>query len=280
MTSEGTVETATGLDPLFRWPGGKRWLVPTLLEMIGSSSGRYFEPFVGGGALFFALRPVAATLNDSNAELIACYRAVRDHPRAVEEALRKLVPSENDYYVVREARPQGLAERAARLIFLTTHSFNGIYRVNRKGEFNVPYGHREYQLGAPGSLTEHSRALAGVNLLSGDFAAAVRDAAAGDLVYLDPPYTVTHSRNGFIKYNARVFSWDDQKQLAKTASELAERGCFVLISNADHESISDLYGKFRKVELRRFSRMASDSARRREVTEFLFTNIPERSVRV
>lgn len=270
-------EGSTRLAPLFRWPGGKRWLVPSLLKLVPTGhAGRYFEPFFGGGALFFALQPGVATLNDSNEELMACYRTIVEDPRAVEEALRGLRPDEGGYYKVRETRPTAPVDRAARFIFLTTHSFNGIYRVNRKGEFNVPYGYRSYSLGAHMSLEPYRRALQSAQLLSGDFSAAVATAKAGDFVYLDPPYTVTHSRNGFIKYNARVFLSKDQATLAATALRLHERGCVVAISNAEHESIQKLYAPFRPIPVTRFSTMASDPVSRKKVTEYVFTNAPER----
>jgi DNA adenine methylase len=258
---------------VFRWAGGKRWLVSTLAPLARPSAGRrYFEPFFGGGALFFAVRPAGAVISDKNDDLMACYRAVRDNPRAVERALRGFTPDEDGYYRARKAAPASASGKAARLIFLATHSFNGIYRVNLDGVFNVPYGHRAYALGAKASLEQHSRALQGTEILSGDFEAAVATADAGDVVYLDPPYTVTHTRNGFLKYNAKVFSWDDQKRLARTAADLSARGCRVFVSNAPHETINKLYAAFSPITVTRVSRMAADSQRRREITEVVYTN--------
>ena len=243
--------------------------------LVVSDEARYFEPFFGGGAHFFALLPAKATISDRNVDLMDCYRAIRDDPRAVERSLRGLPVGADAYYEVRKASPTTPHERAARFVYLTTHSFNGIYRVNREGVFNVPYGYREYSLGEHLSLEAHSKALASAEILSGDFATAVEAARAGDVVYLDPPYTVTHSRNGFLKYNARVFSWPDQERLAHTASNLAERGCRVVISNAEHETIAALYGAFRAILVPRFSRMASDATRRRKIVELIYTNAPE-----
>jgi DNA adenine methylase len=274
-----SVETAKRLPPLFRWPGGKRWLAPGLLRLLPADlDTRYFEPFFGGGALFFALRPQSAILSDSNDELMACYRAIVKDARAVEGVLRGMPTTEAGYYEIRAKRPTDQNERAARLVFLTAHSFNGIFRVNRQGVFNVPFGRRIHLLGEPMSLEAHREALATATLLSGDFSDAVASAKAGDVVYLDPPYTVTHSKNGFLKYNARVFSWRDQERLAAKALELDERGCTVLISNADHRSIEGLYARFRAIPVSRSSRMASDPQRRRPVTEYVFTNAPAAEV--
>jgi DNA adenine methylase len=218
------------------------------------------------------MRPEQAVISDRNDDLMACYTAVRDDPRGVEKALREFGNDKDSYYAVRESDPESAVGRAARLIFLAAHSFNGIYRVNRAGTFNVPFGNRSYALGAELSLEPHSQALQEAKILSGDFVAAVADATAGDTVYLDPPYTVTHSRNGFLKYNAKVFSWRDQERLAETARDLAKRGCRVLISNASHYTIEELYADFRPISVDRMSRMASDSSRRRDITEVIYTN--------
>jgi DNA adenine methylase len=237
-------------------------------------AGRYYEPFLGGAALFLALQPTAATLTDTNDDLITTYQAVRDHARTLELALRAMPIGEAGYYQVRKQRPTEEVERAARLLYLTAHSFNGIYRVNHDGTFNVPFGGRTHRLGTPMSLEPYRRALEGAVLRAEDFEDAVSDARAGDLVYLDPPYTVMHSNNGFLKYNARVFSWSDQERLARIASQLNERGCHVVISNADHDSIRSLFGAFRVTEVSRSSRMASDVKRRGPVTELVLTNAP------
>lgn len=270
----GANAQSDSLPPLVRWPGGKRWLVPRILELARPDNGsRYFEPFFGGGALFFALRPAAATISDKNAGLMECYRAVRDQPRAVETALRGLPVGRGGYYEVRSTVPGTTAEGAARLIYLATHSFNGIYRENLKGAFNVPYGNRSYTLGSQGSLEAHSQALVDVEILDGDFLDGVSTAGRGDVVYLDPPYTVTHSRNGFVKYNAKVFSRPDQERLADVAHELASRGCRVIVSNAVHESVDALYEEFSSIAISRTSRMAADATRRGPISEIVYTNV-------
>lgn len=274
ITEKDTVPASAGpLRPLFRWPGGKRWLVPRLLKLVPEAYGRYFEPFVGGGAMFFALRPAKARLGDKNSDLINAYRSIRDDSGKVAQLLRSMLRTEKHYYQVRAQQPTDDFERAARTIYLTTLAFNGIHRVNREGAFNVPYGRRDYpELGSEALLRSYGQALKDTELESGDFEHTLRDAVAGDLVYLDPPYTVAHSNNGFLKYNARIFVPADQQRLADTARELVWRGCHVIVTNASHQSIDDLYPGFERVEVRRQSVMAASRNHRKEVTEYLFTS--------
>lgn len=258
--------------PLIKWPGGKRALVGSILQFIPKKFGTYFEPFFGGGAVFFALQPSSAVLSDANEELINAYTQVRDNPQALAHALRSLKNSEHDYYKIRATAPRTELHKAARLIYLTRLSFNGIHRVNLRGEFNVPYGYKTH-------LTtideEHlylaSSALRDAKLMAGDFEANTRDASKGDVIYFDPPYTVAHGLNGFVKYNERIFSWSDQERLAEYARTLANRGCRVIVSNADHESIHALYCGFRCHIIKRPSVIAASSSHRRQITECVFS---------
>ena len=259
--------------PFLRWPGGKRFLVSYLLDYVPTDFGRYFEPFLGGGAMFFALQPAKAVLSDKNAPLISCYQAVKDGPRLVEQSLRRLPNSKADYYLVRRMKPRTAHTSAARLIYLSALAFNGIYRENRDGDFNVPYGGRTDRVVTDGlDLSRNGGALTSAELKCCDFDAALADAKKGDLVYLDPPYTVAHENNGFVKYNSQIFSWDDQRRLAATAQRLAEKGCHVIITNAHHRSIRELYDGFRLYRLDRSSRVAADPDKRRTVSEYIFTS--------
>jgi DNA adenine methylase len=257
--------------PLLKWPGGKRALIRDLLPLVPSCFRRYYEPFAGGAALFFALRPHEALLADSNQELINCYAQVRDRPERVLRYLRTMPNTEEDYYRIRDSFPRSRAHQAARLIYLATLSFNGIYRVNLKGLFNVPYGRKAHlnPYDAP-RLRSAAESLSAVELLCCDFENAVETAGARDFVYLDPPYTVAHGDNGFLKYNSRIFSWTDQVRLARVASRLAARGCAVVVSNADHPSIAALYGAFRVIRVSRFSRIAASADSRGRITECIF----------
>ena len=164
------------LRPLFRWPGGKRWL-RRLVALAPQSFERYFEPFFGAGALFFALRPRHAVLSDANADLMHCYEAIRDHPDEVARVLSDMPRDAASYYRIRSQEFTTTVESAARFVYLTTLAFNGIYRVNRAGKFNVPYGGREYgDLAKSGRLTPYSNALKGARIRAVDFQDAVEGA--------------------------------------------------------------------------------------------------------
>jgi len=257
--------------PLLKWPGGKRNLLNSILPLVPASFKRYYEPFLGGGALFFALEPQEAFLSDKNAELIHVYVQIRDNPDLVIRALRKLKNSKGNYYSIRSSNPRGDASRAARFIYLITLAFNGIYRVNLNGEFNVPYGYKKYLDPCDAERIRRASALLSKSVIHDqDFEEALAGADKGDLVYLDPPYTVAHGNNGFVKYNAKIFSWDDQLRLARVANNLAAKGCTVIVSNADHASIRKLYRDFAATILERNSTIAASSDFRSRVTECIF----------
>lgn len=261
-------------SPLLKWPGGKRGLLKFLLPLIPTQYRDYYEPFVGGGALFFALRPNRAYLADRNADLISTYRQVRDSPEVVIKSLQRLRNTEEDYYLVRASRPRTDAGQAARLLYLSRLSFNGIHRVNLQGQFNVPYGFKTYLEPCEAAKIRHaSRILANIEITCEDFEFAVAKAGKGDLVYLDPPYTTAHHNNGFVKYNAKIFTWDDQRRLASVARDLVRRGCSVIVSNADHPTITRLYGDFDVVRLARYSVIAASRLFRRPITECIFYQV-------
>ncbi len=259
--------------PLLKWPGGKRKLIRHLIPLIPASHRRLYEPFAGGAALFFTLEPDDAVLSDLNEDLINCYQQVKIAPEELIRLLRVMKNSVDDYYHVRKSAPMDPLERAARTIYLTKLSFNGIYRVNLAGEFNVPYGGKTHiQPLDEESIMSTSCLLGRCRLVHGDFESAVESAGAGDVVYLDPPYTVAHGENGFVKYNARIFSWEDQERLAHLAEELDQRGVIVIVSNADHHSVERLYSGFQKVVIHRASQIAASAQYRRPITECIFHN--------
>jgi DNA adenine methylase len=228
---------------------------------------------LGSGALFFALQPAKATLSDKNPDLISAFSQVRNDPQSVINCLKALTNSEKYYYRVRSTTPTSEAARAARLIYLSTLSFNGIHRVNLKGKFNVPYGYKTHLTpSAPEKINIASKLLRKATIKCQDFEEAVKPARRGDLVYLDPPYTVAHGNNGFLKYNAKIFSWDDQTRLARMARELASNGCSVVVSNANHSSIRDLYRGFQVLEIERYSVIAASSKFRTRIIECVFYN--------
>lgn len=259
------------VSPLVKWPGGKRALADTIMRFVPVMRGTYFEPFFGGGAVFFASRPRKAVLSDVNRELMNAYLHVRDNQCELLRVMRTLKNSEEDYYRVRLWRPRTPVRRAARTLYLSRLSFNGLHRVNLRGEFNVPYGHRTH---LPTIDEEHlaraSAALQGADLRVGDFELVTRTARSGDVLYFDPPYTVAHANNGFVRYNERIFSWQDQERLAAHALRLTKRGCRVIISNADHPSVRKLYEEFDCHLVKRQSAVAASTDHRREITECIF----------
>lgn len=271
------------VGPLLKWPGGKRWLAPWLADLVRDNlTGRYFEPFLGGGSLFFHLRPAQALLSDINPDLIETYCAVRDSYRRVLRSLRNMPVSSEDYYAFRDRVPRDRIARAARFLYLNRTAFGGIFRLNCKGEFNVPYGGGERtpaQLCRPGVLGDVSRLLAGAHLQCADFQPTMSHAAAGDVVYCDPTYTVAHNNNGFIRYNEQNFSWDDQRRLALAARSAQRRGAFVVVSNAFHRDVRQLYPWAECYEVRRRSLVAPRSEFRRVVAEYVFVFEPEESGR-
>lgn len=258
-------------QPFLRWLGGKRLMAHTIVEHFPDACGTYYEPFLGSGAVFFRYAAECATLSDTNDELVNAYRAVRDRVEELIDWLSQQPQSERHYYGMRRACPRDEIERAGRFIYLNRTAFNGVWRVNRRGEFNVPYGHRVVtDLVRADRLRSASLALSQVKLQVGDFADAIDQSAAGDVVYADPPYTVRHNNNGFVRFNEKLFSWQDQVRLAGRVRAAVERGVFVVVSNAAHDDVRELYSNFGEVPLTRLSRLAAAPARRGRVTEALF----------
>ena len=259
--------------PFLRWPGGKRWASGLIVDVLRNSlQSTYYEPFLGGGAVFFALQPRLAVLSDINADLINTYCLARDRPAELIRRLKCLPVDKTTYDRLRASDPQGLIERAVRFLYLNRTAFGGIYRLNLAGRFNVPYGGGERTpevLWRKGLLARASRALAGVDIHHADFELVMESARRGDAVYCDPTYTVAHENNGFVRYNQRNFSWQDQERLACAARRAAERGAAVVISNANHASIRRLYKGARVQVLERYSSVSTDVSKRGQIRESL-----------
>lgn len=262
--------------PFLKWAGGKRWLSAALSTQLCSGNGRYFEPFLGSGAVFFHNLPQTAYLSDTNCELIECYQAIRNQHKNVELELAKLAKREPDrcYYDIRAERPASIAGRAARFIYLNRTCWNGLYRVNLKGEFNVPRGTKTAILLPSDDFSKISRALKKATLKVSDFEETISLAEQGDVVFADPPYTVVHNMNGFVKYNQKIFSWNDQLRLAKVLKSAAKRGVSIFSTNADHPEVRALYeASFKMHALNRASVIAAASHKRRNTTELFISNV-------
>lgn len=274
-TQRGQVRPQS-LVPFLRWAGGKRWFVRNHAELIPTGYRTYIEPFLGSGAVFFHLRPERALLADANGDLVTAFRGIRDQPTEVMNHLRAHQESHGveHYRSVRDAKPPLLAARAARIIYLNRACFNGIYRVNLQGRFNVPMGDRRTIIYDTDDFQALSDALRDTELHAADFEDTIDRAAAGDLVYADPPYTVRHNNNGFIKYNETLFSWDDQERLAKALARAADRGARILATNAAHDSVRALYTDlgFAITEVSRYSPIAATAKGRKQYTEIVISS--------
>ena len=264
--------------PFIKWAGGKRFLVPRIQRHIDQHlpgfNGTYHEPFVGGGAVFFHLKPQRAFLSDNNQRLVRAYNGVRCE---VERVIRELAGKRNekDFYLAERAREIDRARKdstvAAWLIFLNKAGFNGLYRVNKRNLFNVPYGKNpNARICDPENLRACSEALQGAQVAREDFEAVLDRAQPGDFVYFDPPYVPLTATANFTSYTCDKFGDDDQIRLRKTAQRLKARGVHVLLSNSSADRVKELYAEgfeMREVQVPR--KINSNAAKRGPVAELL-----------
>ncbi len=231
------------LPPFLKWPGGKRWFVGKHLSEVPEFSGTYFEPFLGSASLFFALRPKKSVLSDMNSELVNVYRVMKTRPHKLFSSLQSHAAKHSDsyYYAVRSESPRTTLEKAARFLYLNRACFNGIYRVNAKGEFNVPKGSKEKVILDTDNFGAVAKQLRASEIHVSDFENVIDKAQKSDLIFADPPYTVRHNNNGFINYNEKLFSWQDQERLAASLARAAKRGAIVVATNANHSSVRELF---------------------------------------
>jgi DNA adenine methylase len=263
----------TSVLPFLKWPGGKRWAAPRIVEIIREClTGTYYEPFLGGGAVFFHLRPERAVLSDINDDLINTYEIVKSNSDELLAIIKAMPVSSVHYYRIRDSEPSEPLLRAGRLLYLNRTAFGGVYRLNKLGKFNVPYGGDR----TPEALWRNkliklaSVALAHADIRVGDFEFIMNEVGEGDVVYCDPTYTVAHDSNGFRRYNERNFAWLDQERLAHAAVRALRRGATVVVSNAHHQSIKKLYPFGECIELTRYSNVSPNRNARRQVQEYLF----------
>ena len=256
--------------PFLRWAGSKQKLLSQIVDLLPTSHRVYFEPFLGSGAMFFLIAPRFAVLNDACLDLISTYQAVRENVGLVAKHLSQMVPNPGDFYRIRAKRSYGRFRAAAEFIYLNKCCWNGLYRVNAAGHFNVPYGRpKTPYLFDRESLHACATALARptISITCADFEEPLRAVRKGDVVFLDPPYVTRHNNNGFVDYNEQIFSWEDQIRLAAIASKLAKIGAHVLVCNANHREIISLYRGFARREILRSSTLASSTRFRGTVSE-------------
>jgi len=265
--------------PVVKWVGGKTKLLPELLARMPARYGRYYEPFVGGGALFFRVAPERAVIADSNPDLIGLYTSLVTDVAAVIRWLEhhRAAHSEAHYYATRtrwndRELTWSSAERAATFIYLNKTCFNGLWRVNRAGAFNVPIGrYADPPICVPDALRAASAVLAGATLRYADYRAAITDARRGDFLYFDPPYDPVAPTANFTSYTADTFGAEHQRELADTARALVARGCQVMLSNSDTSFIRTLYKGFQIDRVKCSRAINSNAAKRGEVDEVIIT---------
>lgn len=274
--------------PFVKWAGGKDRLLNQLQPYFPQSFERYIEPFLGGGAVFYFLRPARAILGDSNPELIEAYQVVRDQLEALMALLDQHAPYVRDrayYYRLRATDPTRLSpvQRAARFIYLNRTCYNGLYRVNRRGQFNVPFGRysRPPTLYDPENLRQVSALLQGADLRCTDFEETMAMAGPGDFVYLDPPYDPLSATANFTGYTRESFGRTEQERLAAAVRAAAGRGALVLLNNSDTPFVRMLYGEesgFRVATVLGLRTINSNPMKRNGVTELVITNYDKQTI--
>ena len=271
------------LQPFTKWTGGKRQLLPVIRELMPKKYNRYFEPFVGGGALFFDLAPKDAVINDFNAELINCYQQIKDNPQELIEILKVHQEyNSKEYYLDlrsadRDERIDMMSEvqRAARILYMLRVDFNGLYRVNSKNQFNVPYGRYknpkivdENLVSAISTYLNNNQ----IEIKKGDFEKAVLDVQPGDFVYFDPPYIPLSETSTFTSYTHEGFSYDDQVRLRDTFKKLSDVGAYVMLSNSSSFLVEELYRDFNIHYVEATRTNGAKSSSRGKISEIIVTN--------
>lgn len=275
MKGKGQEPADNSITPILRWAGSKRKILPVLASYWDSSFKRYVEPFAGSSSLFFKVQPDRAILGDINTELIEAYEVIRDRPDDVFHAVSRMKHGKKAYYAVRDQNTNRLRAfgRAVRFVYLNRYCFNGIYRTNRDGKFNVPYAHIK-----PGVIPpiEHFRRCAALlqraSLKCGDFGAVLSAVTENDFVYMDPPYAV-NSRRVFRQYDRRQFSQRDVERLAAHLKTIDRKGASFVVSYADCREARSLFScwNIRRIRVRRH--VAGFASARRHAFELIATNI-------
>lgn len=273
----------SSVSPFVKWAGGKRQLIPQIRERMPEKYNDYYEPFVGGGAVIFDLLPVNALINDINKALINTYRTICNEPDAFLKEVNRL---DNDmwedgkkyYYTIREhyndklMRSEYDVELAALFVFINKHCFNGLYRVNGKGLFNVPYNNSRRVSVDEEAIMAASEYLKGATIIDGDFEQACKNAKKGDFVFIDSPYAPLDPTS-FESYTKEGFDIESHKRLAKLYDELTARGCYCMLTNHNTDLINELYGnKGYKIDVVSVKRMINSDASNRVGEEVIICN--------
>jgi DNA adenine methylase len=273
MSSMCHMATATKPKPFVKWAGGKQGIAGKLVELFPRSFNSFFEPFIGGGSVLLTLTPNRAVASDLNDWLLDTYQAIRDDWRGVARILDSLPNTKEDYLRIRKVQPEKLdrTRRAAHFIYLNKTCFRGLFRVNRKGTFNVPYGAYQRAYYDAGNLQAASRALAHVEFRHADFELAIHDVQQGDFVYFDPPYHKLGGYSDFNRYTRFQFRESDHLRLASLCRELDERGIRWAVSNSDTPFVREIYKKFSLIPIAN-RREINLNSQNRGIDELLIVN--------
>jgi DNA adenine methylase len=273
------LNNAASPRPFVKWAGGKSQLLTQLHKRLPKRFNRYWEPFIGGGALFFSLRPSSGVIVDTNSELTTTYTVVRDDVEALIEELQQHRYDREYFYLVREwDRRSDFAslpavKRAARFIFLNKTCFNGLYRVNSKGHFNVPFGrYDDPRIVDPCNLRLCSQALQNTEIRLGNFLSIEESVAQGDLVYFDPPYVPLSVTSSFTSYTKEGFRFEDQIALRDLCQRLAKKGAFVVVSNSASPFVEALYEGFSIHRVEATRAINSKAEKRGAIEELIVTS--------
>ncbi|MEK7227834.1 MAG: Dam family site-specific DNA-(adenine-N6)-methyltransferase [Patescibacteria group bacterium] len=281
MGLKATKIEETFARPVLKWAGGKSQLLTKLTEATPKKFNKYIEPFFGGGALFFHLQPGQSVIADSNPELVNLYRCIAKNPVKVIEKLSKYKNQEDFFYKLRAKKFDTLEpyEAAARTVFLNKTCFNGLYRVNKTGHFNVPFGrYKNPNLCDAEALVAASKALRNATIASGDYKTILKEhAREGDFIFLDPPYLPISKYADFKRYTKDQFYEEDHRDLANEVRRLHELGCYVVLTNSNHPLVHELYGDF-KIEIVQTKRYINCNAENRTGEDVLVTIPPKKLI--
>lgn len=266
--------------PFLKWAGGKRQLISQMDQYFPRNFKKYIEPFIGGGAIFFYLLPEEAILIDINKDLINTYNVVKNNVSELIQSLKKHKNEKEYYYQIRnidrnteEFNEWTNIEKASRIIYMNRCCFNGLYRVNSKGQFNVPFGkYKNPKFCDKENLLAVNKALKNVELVHGSFEKCLDFAEKDDFIYFDPPYVPISKSANFTSYTKDNFGKEDQIRLYEVFKELDERGCKVMLSNSYSDLIADLYSNYQIKELRAKRAINSDASKRGAIKELLIFN--------
>lgn len=262
--------------PFLKWAGGKQGLAASLVRRFPRSFRKFYDPFLGGGSIFFALRPKTAVVGDLNAWLVDCYAAIRTDWERVASILDTLTNTREDYLRIRALCPEelDLYHRAAHLIYLNKTCFRGLFRVNRKGQFNVPYGEYDRRYYSPPELAAAAVAMRDVEIRTADFEVCIADVAEGDFVYLDPPYYKLGGYSDFNRYTRYQFRENDHIRLAAVCRELDERKVLWAVSNSDTPFVRNLFEGYCMLPITN-RREINLNSQNRDIRELLIINYSE-----